>query len=71
MSLVEILPSVQSLPREDKLQLIHILTQELAEAEGPAELVPGQAYPVWSPFDAWEAAAKLEEFLRSEGRPAG
>src|SRR5580700_2965432 len=39
MSLIEILPDVQSLPRADKLRLIQILAQELAEAEAPSELV--------------------------------
>src|SRR5580700_8942441 len=34
MSLVEILPEVQSLPRADKLRLIQVLAQELAEVEG-------------------------------------
>jgi hypothetical protein len=33
MSLVEILPDIQSLPRADKLRLIQFLAQELADAE--------------------------------------
>jgi hypothetical protein len=71
MSLVEILPSIHSLPSEDKRELIQILTQELAEAEGIPALVPDQVYPVWSPYDSFEAAAKLEEFLRTAEPLAG
>jgi hypothetical protein len=71
MSLVEILPTVQSLPREDKLRLIQFLAQDLAEAEAPAALVPGEEYPVWSPYNAFEAADTLLGVLRAEDRPSG
>jgi hypothetical protein len=35
MSLVDILPDIQSLSRADKLRLIRFLAQELVEAEAP------------------------------------
>jgi hypothetical protein len=66
MSLVEILPDVQALPRADKLRLIHILAQEMAETEDPPALVAGEEYPVWSPYDAFAAADTLLEVLRAE-----
>lgn len=66
MSLVEMLPNIQSLPRADKLRLIQFLAQELAEAEAPPLLVSGQSYPVWSPDQAFEAAAALLETLRED-----
>jgi hypothetical protein len=71
MSLIEILPDVQALPRADKLRLIQFLAQEMAEAEEPPALVPGEEYPVWSPYDAFAAANTLLEVLRAEDGPAG
>lgn len=71
MSLVEILPTVHCLPRADKLRLIQFLAQELAEAEDPPVLVPGEEYPVWSPYDAFDAADTLLGVLRAEDGPAG
>jgi hypothetical protein len=66
MSLVEILPNIQSLPRADKLRLIQFLAQELAVEESPPVLVPGAEYPVWSPYDAFAAADTLLKFLRTD-----
>lgn len=66
MSLTEMLPDIQSLPRVDKLKLIQLLAQELAEAEGPPALQAGQSYPVWSPDQAFAAAETLLQTLRTE-----
>jgi hypothetical protein len=66
MSLVEMLPNIQSLPRADKLKLIQLLAQELAEAEGSPTLQEGQSYPVWSPDEAFAAADTLLQTLRPE-----
>ncbi len=66
MSLVEILPDIQSLPRADKLRLIQFLAQELAEAEAPPSFTAGQSYPVWSPDQAFAAAETLLQTLREE-----
>ena len=66
MSLVEMLPDIQCLPRADNLRLIQFLAQELAEAEGPPALVSGQSYPVWSPDQAFAAAETLLQTLRAE-----
>lgn len=63
MSLVEMLPDIQSLSRADKLRLIQLLVQELAEAEDPLALVSGQSYPVWSPDQAFAAAETLLQTL--------
>jgi hypothetical protein len=71
MSLVEILPGVRSLPRAEKLELLQILAQELAEAEAPADLGAGAMYPGWSLDPEFKAAEKLLEFLRAEERAAG
>ena len=66
MSLAELLPNIQSLPRADKLRLIQFLAQELADAESPPLLVAGRSYPVWSPDQAFAAAETLLQTLREE-----
>lgn len=62
MSLTELLPSVHALPRPDKFRLMQELIVELAHEEG---LAPGE-YPVWSPYDAHEAAATLMQLLERD-----
>lgn len=68
MSLAELLPDVQSLSRTDKLRLIQFLAQDLAQGEGNVGLKAGQSYPVWSPCQAFEAAAVLMQALEEDGR---
>jgi hypothetical protein len=70
MSLAELLPSVRSLPHEDKLRLLQFLAGELAREEGLPEIPPGAACPIWSPFDAFEAAGVLAQALQAEGGPS-
>jgi hypothetical protein len=62
MSLTELRPSVQALPRRDKFVLVQELIAELAKEEVVAEI----EYPVWSPYDAHAAAATLLEMLERE-----
>jgi hypothetical protein len=66
MSLAELLPAVQSLHHQDKLRLLQFLAGELARAEGLPEILHGAEYPVWSPYDAYEAAAVLERALQAD-----
>jgi len=67
MSLAELLPSVYSLSRTDKLQLIQLVAQNLAEAEPASLIEPGQTYPVWSPDRSFSAAEALLQALSREG----
>ncbi len=62
MSLAELLPTIQALPRREKFRLIQELLSDLAQEEGLAE---GE-YSVWSPYDAHEAAATLLQMLEQE-----
>jgi hypothetical protein len=62
MSLHEVLPVVHRLPRADKYRLMRELLADLAQEEG---LAAGE-YPVWSPYDAHEAAATLMQMLEHE-----
>lgn len=67
----ELLPKVQALPRADKLRLMQFLVFELAREEGIALLQPNQAYPVWTPYNAFEAAATLLNALEEEQSTCG
>jgi hypothetical protein len=67
MSFVEMLPSVRALSRIDKLRLIQLLAEDLAQAEETTPLEAGQTYPLWSPDRAYDAAAVLFRELEAEG----
>ena len=60
----ELLNTLQGLNRADKLYIVQVLVSELAQQE--TELIkPGQSYPVWSPYDAFEAANTMLEVLQA------
>jgi hypothetical protein len=61
---VDLLHTLRQLPRADKLYLMQFLVSELAQEE-PDVLKPGLAYPVWSPYDAVEAADTMLAMLRA------
>lgn len=66
MSFLELLPEVQALSRLDKLRLIRLLAEDLAQSEEAMPLKPGQEYPLWSPDRAFDAAAVLLRELEAE-----
>ena len=66
MSIVEMMPSVRSLSRIEKLQLIQLLAEDLARAEESTTLMPAQTYPLRSPDRAYEAADAMLRELESE-----
>jgi hypothetical protein len=69
MSLAEVLPDIRALSRLDKIRLIQILAQEL-EQDASELIEPGQSYPVWSPDQAFTAAAALLRALEEDkGQP--
>jgi hypothetical protein len=63
LSLAELLPKLRALSRADKLRVMQFLIAELAREEGKT-LQADTDYPVWSPYDAFEAAAGLLEALK-------
>jgi hypothetical protein len=67
MSLVELLPTVRSLSRQDKLRLIQLLATELARSEELEPIAPGLSYPLWSPDRAYDAANVLLRALDADG----
>ena len=67
MSLSELLPVVRKLPLEEQMTLVRTLADELLLAD-ELGLVDRASYPVWSPWEAHEAAATLSKLL-SLGTP--
>ncbi|MGH1395924.1 MAG: hypothetical protein ACRAVC_18140 [Trichormus sp.] len=54
----ELISTLKGLSRADKFHVIQILISELAQQE--TDLIqPHQSYPVWSPYDAVEAAKTM------------
>jgi hypothetical protein len=64
MVLSELIAALQALPRADKFHIVQTLISELAQQEEPL-LKPGQSYPVWSPYDAFDAADKMLKMLET------
>lgn len=60
----DLLNSLRELNRADKLYVVQVLISELAQQE-PDLIKPGQSYPVWSPYDAFEAANTMLEVLEA------
>jgi hypothetical protein len=65
-ALPTLLEPVRALSRGDKIRLIQFLAEELAKEENVPRLEPGAAYPVWSPYDAVDAATALQQLLAKE-----
>jgi hypothetical protein len=63
MTLAELVPALQELPRDDKLELIRMLVTDLTRHEGIELLESGASYPVWTPLDAFDAARSLQQML--------
>jgi hypothetical protein len=66
MFLVEMLPIVRSMSRIEKLRLIQLLADDLAQVEESTPLMAGCTYPLWSPDRAYEAADVLLRELKAE-----
>ncbi len=66
MTLNELLPSLQALPRADKLRLIQVLAADVASEDGIAPADAARTYPVWSPHEAFDGAATLLRVLEQE-----
>lgn len=60
----ELLNTLQGLSRAEKLYVVQVLISELAQQE--ADLIkPEQSYPVWSPYNAIDAANTMLEVLQA------
>ena len=63
MTLSKVLPTIQSLPRADKLQLIQLLAADVARDDGIVLGVADKTVPIWSPHDSFHGAATLLRVL--------
>jgi len=63
MSLAELMPALQNLPRDDKLEVIRLLVSDLTRQEGTHLLESGTSYAIWTPLDAFDAARSLQQLL--------
>lgn len=60
----ELISTLRQLNRADKFYIMQVLISELAQQE--TELIkPDQSYPVWSPYDAVEAANTMLNVLQA------
>lgn len=60
----ELISTLKELNRSDKFQIVQILISELAQQE--TDLIkPDLAYPIWSPYDAVEAADTMLKVLNA------
>lgn len=66
MSYLELLSTLQTLSRADKLKVMQFLVQELAAEEEALLLQPGATYSVWSPYNSHDAAQKLSVLLEED-----
>lgn len=65
MTVSEIMPTLRDLDRADKLRVVQFLVTELAQEES-ALLTEGMSYPLWSQYDAYEAAETLQTVLETD-----
>jgi hypothetical protein len=69
MTLSEVWPTVELLPPDEQLQLAHRILGEFVKPAESSLLDPNVEYPVWSPYESYEAAATLTQMLAdSKGR---
>jgi len=59
-------PTLHSLSRADKLLVIQQLAADLAQDEVNAFFEHGGDCPIWTPLEAYDAAASLLQMLESE-----
>jgi hypothetical protein len=64
MALSDLLNILQELNRADKLYVVQILISELVQQETDL-LKSGLPYPVWSPYEAFDAANTVLEVLQT------
>ena len=66
MSNPELLEQLRQLSDDEQVEIIQILTAELANKKGLKSLDNRAAYRLWSPYDYSDAAQKLMSLLEQE-----
>lgn len=64
----ELISTLRELSRADKFYIMQVLISELAQQETNL-IKPDQSYPVWSPYDAVEAADTMLKVLQAAKNP--
>jgi len=64
--ITEMFPTLKTLPRIEKLRLIQFLVFELAQEEDESLLADNRIYPIWTPYNAYDAATTLLKVLEGE-----
>jgi len=65
MSLAELIPLVNNLSQLDKLSLFKHLATQIPDAERQV-IFSTSEYPIWSPYDAREAANILMQMIQDD-----
>ena len=65
MSLAELIPLVNNLNQSDQLTLFKLLAAKIPDAELQT-IFSASEYPVWSPYDATEAASILMQMVQDD-----
>jgi hypothetical protein len=65
MSLAELIPLVNNLSQLDKLSLLKLLASQIPNAELQV-IFSEPEYPVWSPYEATEAANILMQMIQDD-----
>ncbi|OIP76183.1 MAG: hypothetical protein AUK48_06210 [Oscillatoriales cyanobacterium CG2_30_44_21] len=65
MVAAELISTLKGLSRLDKFHIVQILISELAQQE-TSLIEPNQSYPVWSPYDAFDAADTMLKVLQDD-----
>jgi len=68
MSVTELLPSLKTLSRTDKLKVMQFLAQELEVEEELSLLQSGKTYQIWSPLNSYKAVQTLATLLEEKGK---
>ena len=58
----ELIDELHQLSPADKLRVVQLLVNELADSDAQA-MFPNKTYEVWSPYDSAGAALKLQQML--------
>jgi len=61
--LVDVLPAIRSLSHSDKVQLVHLLIEDLTRPELDLSIFGEVPQPVWLPEDNGAGAAVLQQLL--------
>ncbi|AFZ00242.1 hypothetical protein [Calothrix sp. PCC 6303] len=65
MSLTDLIPLVNNLNQSDKLSLFKLLAAQIPHAELQV-IFSASEYPIWSPYDATEAANILMQMIQDD-----